>query len=50
MGFTGSEALKFKLAYIAEFNRMEAELNARIPNVGRRSPTRRAPIRLVPLT
>jgi Rha family phage regulatory protein len=29
MGFTGSEALKFKLAYIAEFNRMEAELNAR---------------------
>lgn len=26
MGFTGSEALKFKLAYIAEFNRMEAAL------------------------
>ncbi|MBB5372282.1 phage regulatory protein/antirepressor Ant [Acidocella aromatica] len=27
MGFTGAEALKFKLAYIAEFNRMEAALN-----------------------
>lgn len=29
MGFTGAEALKFKLKYIAEFNRMEAELNTR---------------------
>jgi len=28
MGFTGSEALKFKLAYIAEFNRMEAALKS----------------------
>jgi Rha family phage regulatory protein len=26
MGFTGAEALKFKLAYIAEFNRMEEAL------------------------
>ena len=28
MGFTGSQALKFKLAYIAEFNRMEEALRA----------------------
>lgn len=28
MGFTGAEALKFKLAYIAEFNRMEEALKA----------------------
>lgn len=27
MGFTGKKAAKFKEAYIAEFNRMEAELN-----------------------
>lgn len=26
MGFTGKEALRFKLAYIARFNEMEAEL------------------------
>ncbi|MFG1466536.1 Rha family transcriptional regulator [Xanthobacter sp. DSM 24535] len=26
MGFTGAKALQFKLAYIAEFNAMEAEL------------------------
>ena len=29
MGFTGAKARKFKLAYITEFNRMEAELNSR---------------------
>ena len=29
MGFTGKEALKFKLAYIDRFNEMEAQLNAR---------------------
>ncbi|MFG1400712.1 Rha family transcriptional regulator [Xanthobacter sediminis] len=28
MGFTGPKALQFKMAYIAEFNAMEAELNA----------------------
>lgn len=31
MGFSGKRALEFKLAYIAEFNRMEAELRARPP-------------------
>jgi len=30
MGFTGAEALKWKLAYIAAFNAMEAELSARV--------------------
>jgi Rha family phage regulatory protein len=30
MGFTGAEALKWKLAYIAAFNVMEAELSARV--------------------
>ena len=29
MGFTGKEALQFKLDYIAAFNKMEAELNRR---------------------
>ncbi|MFG1433378.1 Rha family transcriptional regulator [Xanthobacter sp. V2C-8] len=29
MGFTGPKALQFKMAYIAEFNAMEAELKAR---------------------
>lgn len=29
MGFTGTKALKFKLAYITAFNAMEAELRAR---------------------
>ena len=29
MGFTGAKARKFKQEYIAEFNRMETELNAR---------------------
>ncbi|CAK0775744.1 hypothetical protein CCP3SC1_70048 [Gammaproteobacteria bacterium] len=29
MGFTGKRALMFKLAYIAEFNRMDAALNGR---------------------
>lgn len=29
MGFTGATALKFKIAYIAQFNAMEAELRAR---------------------
>lgn len=28
MGFTGKEALRWKLAYIAAFNRMEAELQS----------------------
>lgn len=31
MGFTGKKAAAFKEAYIAEFNRMEAELNHRKP-------------------
>ncbi|EBM0567332.1 hypothetical protein DP643_23345 [Salmonella enterica] len=31
MGFTGKKAAQFKEAYIAEFNRMEAELNHRKP-------------------
>lgn len=32
MGFTGEKALHFKMAYIAAFNRMEAELNGqRLP-------------------
>lgn len=30
MGFTGARAAQFKEAYIAEFNRMEAELNERL--------------------
>jgi len=30
MGFTGAEALKWKLAYIAAFNAMEAALSARV--------------------
>ncbi|MCL8384137.1 Rha family transcriptional regulator [Xanthobacter aminoxidans] len=30
MGFTGPKALQFKMAYIAEFNAMEAELNAAV--------------------
>lgn len=29
MGFKGKEALKFKMMYIDEFNRMEQELNNR---------------------
>ena len=29
MGFTGAKALQFKLAYIAKFNAMEAELRLR---------------------
>ncbi|MBP2150103.1 phage regulator Rha-like protein [Xanthobacter flavus] len=31
MGFTGAKALKFKLAYIAEFNAMEEALKAPPP-------------------
>lgn len=31
MGFTGSSALRFKLAYIAAFNDMEAKLKASVP-------------------
>ncbi|EKN00804.1 MULTISPECIES: Rha family transcriptional regulator [unclassified Acidocella] len=31
MGFTGAEALRFKLAYIAAFNRMEAALTQQEP-------------------
>lgn len=30
MGFTGSKALQFKLAYIDAFNKMEAELSSRL--------------------
>lgn len=30
MGFTGAKAAQFKEAYIAEFNRMEAELNSKM--------------------
>ncbi|WP_234050133.1 MULTISPECIES: Rha family transcriptional regulator [unclassified Xanthobacter] len=30
MGFTGPKALQFKMAYIAEFNAMEAELEAQV--------------------
>lgn len=30
MGFKGLKALKFKLAYITAFNKMEAELRARL--------------------
>lgn len=33
MGFTGSEALKFKTMYIKEFNRMEEELNGLTPKL-----------------
>ncbi|PSJ53130.1 Rha family transcriptional regulator [Pseudaminobacter soli (ex Li et al. 2025)] len=33
MGFTGSSALRFKLAYIAAFNGMEAQLKASVPAV-----------------
>lgn len=33
MGFTGAKALKFKLAFIAEFNRMEAELRTPAANL-----------------
>ena len=32
MGFTGAKAMKFKLAYIEAFNRMEAELMKQIAN------------------
>ena len=32
MGFTGPKALRFKMAYIAEFNRMEAALHAPAAN------------------
>lgn len=31
MGFTGKEAIEFKLAYIKQFNRMEQQLQARLP-------------------
>jgi len=36
MGFTGPKALKFKLAYIEAFNKMESELKRRMP--GERMP------------
>ena len=36
MGFTGARAMQFKLAYIAEFNKMEAELTRRVEAPGRR--------------
>jgi len=31
MGWTGEKAMRFKIAYINEFNRMEQELNRRMP-------------------
>ncbi len=33
MGFTGQKALKFKIAYIAAYNRMEQELNRLAPQL-----------------
>lgn len=33
MGYTGSEAMRLKKAYIAEFNRMEEELRHRVPGL-----------------
>lgn len=36
MGFTGKAAMKFKLAYIAAFNAMEAELLGRADEAGRK--------------
>jgi len=33
MGFTGPKALKFKLAYIQQFNAMEAELRKQAPTI-----------------
>ena len=36
MGFTGKEAMRFKLAYIAAFNRMEAELMDMAAGTGHR--------------
>lgn len=33
MGFTGKQALQFKLAYIDAFNRMEAQLHGRTPSL-----------------
>ena len=33
MGYTGSEAMRLKKAYIAEFNRMEEELRNRVPGL-----------------
>lgn len=33
MGYTGAEAMRLKKAYITEFNRMEAELQNRLPDV-----------------
>lgn len=38
MGFTGADAAKFKEAYIARFNAMEASLNARDPMVALNDP------------
>jgi Rha family phage regulatory protein len=43
MGFTGPKAFKFKLAYIAEFNRMEAALNAPPANDDAPNPHREFP-------
>lgn len=43
MGFTGKKAAQFKEAYIAEFNRMEAELNIRVPQPQSATPKKRGP-------
>lgn len=43
MGFTGAKALKFKLAYIAEFNAMEEALKASTEIAQRNGPPFRSP-------